>query len=145
MKLITQAVIFCGGLGTRLEGITKQIPKPMVDVNGKPFLEHLVIQLKKNGISEILLLVGYRFEIIQNYFGNGKKFNIKISYSYLPKETKTGTRLFEVKKKLKSKFVLLYCDNYSSLNIHKLNSQFEKLKKGILFSLVKKKNWKLLF
>jgi len=139
MKLITQAVIFCGGLGTRLEGITKQIPKPMVDVNGKPFLEHLVIQLKKNGISEILLLVGYRFEIIQNYFGNGKKFNIKISYSYLPKETKTGTRLFEVKKKLKSKFVLLYCDNYSSLNIHKLNSQFEKLKKGILFSLAKKK------
>ena len=58
MKDIKQAVIFCGGMGTRLGFITKNIPKPMVDVCGKPFLEHLIIQLKKNGIKKILLLVG---------------------------------------------------------------------------------------
>ena len=139
MSEIKQAVIFCGGLGSRLGNITKKVPKPMVDVNGKPFLEHLLIQLKKNGISKILLLVGYKSEIIKSYFGTGKRFNIKISYSYMPKETETGTRLFVVKQKLKDKFILLYCDNYSSLNIHKLNSQFIKLKKSILFSLVKKK------
>ena len=63
----------------------------------------------------------------------------------MPKETRTGSRLFEVKKKLKNKFILLYCDNYSSLNIHKLNSQFSKSKVSILFCLVKKNNGKCLF
>ena len=63
MNSIRQAVIFCGGLGTRLGKITKNLPKPMVEVAGKPFLEHLIIQLKKNGIKEVLLLVGYKNEI----------------------------------------------------------------------------------
>ncbi len=139
MKSIRQAVIFCGGLGTRLGKITKNLPKPMVSVAEKPFLEHIIIQLKKNGIKEILLLVGYKNEIIKSYFGNGKKLNIKIEYSYMPSETKTGTRLFKVKNKLKNKFILLYCDNYSSLNIHKLDSELIKSKKNILVSLAKKK------
>ena len=140
MKSITQAVIFCGGLGTRLGNITKNLPKPMIEVGRKPFLEHLIFQLKKNGINQILLLVGYKNELIESYFGNGEKFNIQIKYSYMPSDTKTGTRLFKVKNKLKSKFILLYCDNYSSLNIHKLNSEFIKSKKSILISLIKKKN-----
>jgi len=145
MKSITQAVIFCGGLGTRLGNITKNLPKPMIEVGRKPFLEHLIFQLKKNGIKQILLLVGYKNELIKSYFGNGEKFNIQIKYSYMPSDTKTGTRLFKVKNKLKSKFILLYCDNYSSLNIHKLNSEFIKSKKSILISLVKKKKWQLSF
>ena len=82
--MIKQAVIFCGGLGKRLNKITKKIPKPMVIVQNKPFLEHLIIQLKKNGIKEIILLIGYKGEIIKNYFLNGKKFKIKIKYSFLP-------------------------------------------------------------
>ena len=140
MKLITQAVILCGGLGTRLGKVTKAVPKPMVDVKGKPFLEHLIIQLKKNGIKEILLLVGYKSEIIKSYFKSGEKFNIKIKYSYMPEDSKTGSRLYFAKKQIKNNFILLYCDNYSSLNIHKLNSEFINSKRNILFSLVKKKN-----
>ena len=69
----------------------------MVEVAGKPFLEHLIIQLKKNGIKEVLLLVGYKNEIIRNYFEDGKKFNIEIKYSYMPIETQTGTRLLKLK------------------------------------------------
>ena len=111
----------------------------MVVVNGKPFLEHLLIQLKKNGI-KILLLVGYRSEIIKNYFGNGKKFNLKISYSYLPEEYETGSRIYKAKNLLDKNFILLYSDNYSSLNILKLNTKFAGSKKKILFSLAKKKN-----
>ena len=140
MSEIKQAVIFCGGLGTRLGNITRDLPKPMMNVGGKPFLEHLIIQLKKNGIKEIFLLVGFKNEMIENYFENGKKFNVKIKYSYMPQETKTGSRLYQIKYKVKSKFILLYCDNYSSLNIHKLNAEFTKLKKSILVTLVKKKN-----
>ena len=140
MRDIKQAVIFCGGLGVRLGNITKNLPKPMIDVAGKPFLEHLIIQLKKNGIKKIILLVGYKNEKIKSYFGNGKNFNINIQYSFMPYNFKTGSRLYKVKNKLNDKFILLYCDNYSSLNIHKLNSEYTKQKKGILISLVKKKN-----
>ena len=133
MRDIKQAVIFCGGLGVRLGNITKNLPKPMIDVAGKPFLEHLIIQLKKNGIKKIILLVGYKNEKIKSYFGNGKNFNINIQYSFMPYNFKTGSRLFKVKDKLSDKFILLYCDNYSSLNIHKLNSEHTRQKKGILF------------
>ena len=97
MSDIKQGVILCGGLGTRLGKITKQLPKPMVDVSGKPFLEHLLIQLKKNGIKKVLLLVGYRSEVIKKYFGDGKKLNLKISYSFLPKEYGTGSRIFKAR------------------------------------------------
>ena len=90
MREIKQAVIFCGGLGTRLGNITKNLPKPMIKVGEKPFLEHLIIQLKKNGIKNLFLLVGYKHEKIKSYFGNGKDFNINIKYSYLPYKAKTG-------------------------------------------------------
>ena len=60
-----QGVILCGGLGTRLGTLTLNKPKPMVEVAG--FLEHLILQLKKNGITKILLLVGYKNNIIRNY------------------------------------------------------------------------------
>lgn len=138
MKNIKQAVIFCGGLGSRLGNLTKNQPKAMIKICGKPFLEHLLIQLKKNGIKKILLLTGYKQEVIKNYFLDGKKLNIKINYSFMSVETETGSRLFNVKSKLDSKFLLLYSDNYSSLNIHKLNEKLEKSKKKIILSIAKK-------
>ncbi len=138
--MIEQAVIFCGGYGKRLKKISKSIPKPMVNVCGKPFLEHLIVQLKKNGIKHVYLLIGYKSEIIKDYFLNGKKFGIKISYSFLPADKQTGSRLYNIKDKLNSKFLLLYSDNYSSLNLHKLNDQLEKSQKKMIVCVSKKKN-----
>jgi len=139
MKNLNQAVIFCGGLGTRLGKLTKNLPKPMIEVCNKPFLEHIIIQLKKNGIKNIVLLVGYKSYLIKRYFSNGKKFGVKIKYSYNPPNIQTGNRLYDAKKYLNKKFLLLYSDNYTSLNIHKLNFFFEKSKKKIQLSLVRKK------
>ena len=65
-----QAAIFCGGLGIRIRHITNKIPKPMVPVNGIPFLEHLICQLRENGIKEIILMTGYLGENIYEYFKN---------------------------------------------------------------------------
>lgn len=138
--MIKQAVIFCGGLGTRLQKITNKIPKPMVDVGGKPFLEHLIVQLKKNGINKIILLTGYKSDLIKNYFLDGREFNLNIDYSYLPANYETGSRLYKVIKKLDKKFLLLYCDNYSSINIHKLDHEFLKSKKKLMMCLSKKRN-----
>ena len=138
--MIKQAVIFCGGFGKRLQKITSKIPKPMVEVADKPFLEHLIIQLKKNGIKKIILLTGYKSHLIKDYFLNGKEFDLNIEYSYLPANYETGPRLYKVIKKLNKKFLLLYCDNYSSINIHKLDQEFLKSKKKMLMCLAKKKN-----
>ena len=138
---INQAVIFCGGKGIRLGNLTIKNPKPMIIVNKKPFLEHLINQLKNNNIKKILLLTGYLHKKIKNYFKDGSKLGVKITYSQNPSDCETGLRLLKAKKFIKKKFLLLYCDNYSSLNIKELN----KINKNhlVTLSLVKKKKWKL--
>ena len=113
MTQVTQAVIFCGGRGTRLRSITKKTPKPMVMVSGKPFLEHLIIQLKKNGIKNFLLLTGYKHNTIKRYFKNGNALKVKITYSYNSPETKTGLRLYSAKKLIHKRFILLYSEYYN--------------------------------
>ncbi len=138
--MIKQAVIFCGGYGKRLLPITKKIPKPMVNVHGKPFLYHLIFQLKSNGIKNILLLCGYKSDIIEKYFKDGKSIGVSISYSNLDADTETLKRLINAKKKLKKEFLLLYCDNYCSLNLHELYNHYKKLRSKFLISLCKKKN-----
>jgi D-glycero-D-manno-heptose 1,7-bisphosphate phosphatase len=69
----TQAVILAGGRGERLGALTEKIPKPMIPMNGKPFLEYLILQLKDQGFERVLLLLGYKASVIQDYFGDGRK------------------------------------------------------------------------
>ena len=135
--MISQAVIFCGGLGRRLLPITKKIPKPMVKINGKPFLEYLILQCRSNGIKEVLLLCGYKHKVIKNYFKNGKKFGVKIKYHYNSYNIQTLQRIYNARKILKSKFLLLYSDNYSPLNIKFLEPKIKKY--NLAISLCKKK------
>ena len=76
-----KAVILAAGKGTRLNPITTLRPKPMIPIGGKPLLEHTLLNLRSVGVQEILIIVGYKEEIIKNYFGNGlSKFNLKIEY-----------------------------------------------------------------
>ena len=117
---IKQAVILAGGLGTRLKPITDSIPKPMIPLNNKPFLEYLVEMLKENGITEIVLLLGYLPEKIQEYFSDGSKFGIKIKYSIGDVSFETGKRLKFAEELIDDSFLLMYCDNYWPLNLKKL-------------------------
>lgn len=137
--MLKTCVIFCGGLGTRLGRITKKIPKPMVMVNKKPFLEHLLIQIKQLGIKKVYLLVGYKKKKIMDYFQSGKKIGLKIIYSYSPPKSKTGYRLNLIKNKIKENFLLMYCDNYCPINLKNNFSLFKKKKSLITFSICKKK------
>jgi len=76
-----KAVIIAAGKGKRLMPITSSRPKPMIPMAGKPLLEHTILGLKSAGISEILLIVGYKEDIIRDYFGDGKEnFNLRIEY-----------------------------------------------------------------
>lgn len=120
MNFPQQAVIFCGGVGSRLRPLTKNFPKPMASVVGKPFLEHLLLQLQEQGINSFVLLTGYLGTIIQEYFGNGSKWGWVIEYSHGPREWDTGRRLWEAKSMLNNKFLLLYSDNFVQFNLKKL-------------------------
>ncbi len=138
--MIKTSVIFCGGYGTRLGSITKKRPKPMVLVNKKPFLEHLIIQLKNLGIKKVYLLVGYKHKQLEKYFENGRKFGIKIIYSFNKPDKETGYRLNSIKNKIKEDFLLMYADNYCPINLVRHYLFFKKNKSLITLSICKKKN-----
>lgn len=120
MSGIRQAVILAGGRGERLRPLTDTIPKPMVAIHGRPFLEYLVELLKENGIEEVVLLLGYLPEKIREHFSDGLQFGVKIRYSVGALYDKTGTRLRNAGDILDERFLLLYCDNYWPLNAEKL-------------------------
>lgn len=131
MQKIAQAVILAGGEGKRLRPFTLKKPKPMVPINGKPFLEHLINLLKENGIKEVVILTGYLGNKIEEYFGNGAKFSLQIKYSFTPfkneagQENESGLRLKNAQDLLKNYFLLLYCDNYWPLQLSKLTKYFK--------------------
>jgi NDP-sugar pyrophosphorylase family protein len=77
-----QAVILAGGLGTRLRPLTMSVPKPMVPVHDRPFLEYELNLLARNGIADAVLCVGYLGEQVLQYFGNGHAVGIKLQYSW---------------------------------------------------------------
>jgi len=117
---IRQTVILAGGEGTRLRPLTQNMPKPMVPVNNRPFLEYLIDMLKGNGISEAVLLLGYLPEKITGYFGDGSNFGVDMKYSIGKVSDKTGTRIKNAGPLLDDVFLLMYGDNYWPLNLKKL-------------------------
>jgi len=132
---IKQAVILAGGRGERLRPITDSIPKPMIEFHGKPFLEYLIEMLKEQGFTEVLLLLGYLPDQIENYFGNGERWNIKISYSKTNVENDTGLRIKLAEDLINDTFLLMYCDNYWPMQYDKMLQQFIKIGKSALVTV----------
>ena len=84
----TEAIILAGGFGTRLKSVVDDVPKPMAPVSGTPFLYYILNYLQKEGIKKVVLSVGYKHEIISNYFGN--EF-LQMSVDYAIEDTPLGT------------------------------------------------------
>jgi len=130
-----QTVILAGGLGTRLRPLTHQIPKVMVLIKGKPFLEYILELLKRNNLKKIVLCVGYLGEKIENYFGNGKKWGMDIKYSFEKEKGLLGTggALKNAEPLLENEFIVLYGDTFLNINYQDLISYFYKQDKlGIM-------------
>ncbi len=98
---VNQAVILAGGRGTQLRPYTYELPKPLLPVRGKPILEHLISQLKKNGITEIIISISYLGNKIKEYFGDGSRFGVHIVYSEEQEELMTGGALKKVQQLLR--------------------------------------------
>ncbi|HIP43953.1 MAG TPA: CBS domain-containing protein, partial [Sulfurospirillum arcachonense] len=84
-----KVVLMVGGLGTRLRPLTDNTPKPMLPIGGKPILQTIVEKFASYGFVNIIMCIGYKSETIQNFFGNGSKFGVKIEY--VIEEKRMGT------------------------------------------------------
>ena len=111
------AVILVGGQGTRLQPLSNYIPKPMVPVLNKPFLEHTFAYLKRYGIKEIILASSYLPEVIQDYFGDGSRLGVHLTYSVEDTPLGTAGAVKKVEEHLNSTFAVLNGDIFTDLNI----------------------------
>ncbi|MCD4690777.1 NTP transferase domain-containing protein [bacterium] len=84
-----KAVVLAAGKGTRMKEITDSIPKPMVDVGGKPMLWQVLSALGRAGVGDAAVIVGYKADVIRDYFGNGNEVGVRVEY--FTQETQDGT------------------------------------------------------
>jgi len=115
-----QAVILAGGLGTRLRPYTFFAPKPMLPLGDKPLMEHLVLQLSKTGITDIIVTVSYLRKTIEDYFGEGDELGVKIRYVRTVSPRGTAGQLKTVESLVKDTFVVLYGDSLVEADIGKM-------------------------
>jgi mannose-1-phosphate guanylyltransferase/phosphomannomutase len=132
-----KAVILAAGLGTRMQDAFPNTPKAMLPMGDKPLLEHQINHLKKFGFGEIYINLHYFPDVIKNYFGNGKKFGVKIIYLYEPKILGTSGALTNFKKYLEETFIVLYGDIFTTLNFRKF-LEFHQKKKSQATLLIHK-------
>ena len=108
-----QAILLCGGMGTRLRSVVADRPKPMADICGKPFLQYLLEMLRDKGITEVIFALGYMGEMIEEYFQDGSAFGLKIAYSYEEEPLGTGGAIRNALPKIMEEEVLvLNADSY---------------------------------
>ena len=123
-KMIKQAVILAGGRGTRLDPVTRIRAKPLVKVNGIPFIEHLIEQLARYGVDEVIVLTGYKRDDFKYLESESNKIRIKIVEGEI--EWETGKRLSEARNEVKKEFILLYGDNYIYHNLNRLEEVYKE-------------------
>ena len=108
---VTKAVLLAAGKGTRMKDLTNELPKPMLEVRGKPILLHIVEGLRTAGVTDFCIIVGYRADVVRDFFGDGSKFGVRVSYATQVVQDGTG-RVVELAKDFAGSdaFVLSYGD-----------------------------------
>lgn len=124
-----QVVILAGGKGARLRPLTERVPKCMVPIHGKPFLEHQILLLRNFGAQKFLVLNGYLGEQVEQYFERGGKWNIHIDYSREQILLGTGGALKKAEPLLESSFLLLNGDTFLPVNYAEIVASFHAKQK----------------
>ena len=115
-----EAIVLAGGLGTRLQSVVSDVPKPMAPIGTKPFLEYILKYLKKNGISRVILSVGYKWETIQNYFTN-EYDGIELVYSVETEPLGTGGAIKKALESIEEQEVyIVNGDTFFDIELQKL-------------------------
>ncbi|MDD5085096.1 MAG: sugar phosphate nucleotidyltransferase [Candidatus Omnitrophica bacterium] len=121
-----QAVILAGGRGERLRPITNKIPKVLVPIKGRPFLEYQLKLLRRNEIRKIILLVGYMADRVKDYFKDGRTLDLNIEYVAEKELLGTAGALKAAENFLEESFFLINGDTYLDIDYRGVLSEFEK-------------------
>ena len=126
-----KVIILAGGLGTRISEYTKTIPKPMIEVAGKPIIFHIMKHYAKFGFKDFYVALGYKGKIIKQYFKKNS-FNWNVNLIETGQKTMTGGRLKRISKFInKETFMMTYGDGISNVNLKKL-LKFHKVNKKLV-------------
>ena len=90
MPNMNKAVLLAAGRGTRMRDLTEALPKPMLEVRGKPVLQHIVEGLRDTGLTNLLIVVGWRADVVKDFFGDGSKLGVRIRYETQTEQDGTG-------------------------------------------------------
>ncbi len=124
-----KALILAAGKGSRLGDITETIPKPMIKYKGKPILEHNIMLCKKFGVTDLYINTSHLANIIQEYFKNGEKWGVKITYSYEEELLGTSGAINNFRNSFSEvDFFVIYGDNFSEINLLELKKMKEDKK-----------------
>ena len=136
-----QAVILAGGLATRLRPITERVPKSLIPIYGRPFLEYQLDFLKAGGVQDVVLCIGYMGDQIKQNIGNGSNFGVSVRYSYDGEQLLgTGGALKKAEGILDEKFFVIYGDSYLFIDFISVMSYFDKFKNPGLMTIYKNDN-----
>ncbi len=131
-----KAVILAAGKGERLGTITQELPKPMIEIAGKPILEHNILMCKNSSIEEIFINLHHLPHIIKDYFGDGGRWGVRISYKYEPKLLGTAGAVNNFCKNLLDlPFFVIYGDNYFDFDLRLLRQFHEEKQSDFTIAL----------
>jgi histidinol-phosphate phosphatase family protein len=117
---VKQAVIVAGGMGTRLRARLGDLPKPMIPIAGKPLLEHLVELARRHDFTDIFILACYRADLIEQHFGDGRRFGVKITTVVEREPLGTAGAVLAARDQLAESFVVLYGDTMVNVDLDRL-------------------------
>jgi histidinol-phosphate phosphatase family protein len=121
-----KAVILAGGEGSRLGNLSKSVPKPMVPIAGKPILEHQIMLCKRYGINDFLLLTGRLGNVVEEYFGDGSQWGVRIEYFQEPYPLGTTGGMKACEARLDEDFLVLYGDVMMEMDLGRLVQYHQK-------------------
>lgn len=105
-----KVAILCGGFGSRLGDLTRDVPKPMLSIGDRPYLERVVESFRERGFRELVLLTGHLAHVIEDHFGDGARFGLDIQYSREVEPLGTGGALRDARSMLGDRFILTFGD-----------------------------------
>jgi mannose-1-phosphate guanylyltransferase len=136
-----KAVLLAAGLGKRLGFLTASVPKPLLEVHGKPILLHNIELCRKHGINELFINTHYQANKVKDFFGDGKRFGVSITYSYEPELLGTAGALNKFKANLQNgPFFVIYADNISDLDLRAIYHYHQLEQRIATVALYEKRN-----
>ncbi|BCG64596.1 MAG: D-glycero-alpha-D-manno-heptose 1-phosphate guanylyltransferase [Methyloprofundus sp.] len=130
-----EAIVLAGGFGTRLQSVVSDVPKPMAEVQGKPFLEHILLYLQTNGITRVILSVGYKHEVIKDYF-NDSFAGMTLDYVVEDEPLGTGGAILKAWPSLKTDHVfVINGDTFFNVDLKSLFASHIKHHSDLTLSL----------